>query len=152
MLGVDGGFACRTKRNLVTGHVIDEVKPDQSPVSGHRPLEIGRRNQRARGLKLASRNRIVYEADLGLEDATRYGFEQNFRLIAHINALQGVLLERRYQSPIRLAVVDENHGWTEGRRDHINARPQCQLGNKAACRGSNNGLVQIVLSIGKLIA
>jgi hypothetical protein len=103
-------------------------------------------------LQLASSNRVNHEADLGLEYATRYALEQNFGLIAGTNALQGVLLERRYQSPVPLAVVDENHRRTEGRRDHINARPQCQLGDKAACRGSNNGLVQIVLSIGKLIA
>jgi hypothetical protein len=67
-------------------------------------------------LKLASTNRIDHEADLGLEYATRYALEQNFGLIAGTNALQGVLLERRYQCPIPLSVVDENHGWTEGQK------------------------------------
>src|SRR4029450_5332026 len=90
MLVVNGGFAFRTKRHLITGHVIDEVKPSQSPISGRRPLDI---HQRARGLKLARSDRIDHEADLGLEDATRDALEQNFGLIAGTNALQGVLLE-----------------------------------------------------------
>src|SRR6266699_712409 len=33
MLGVDGGFAGRTKRDLVTRHVIHDVEDGQSPVS-----------------------------------------------------------------------------------------------------------------------
>ena len=71
------------------------------------------------GLQLASSNRVNHEADLGLEDATRYALEQDFSFIPRLNPLQGVLLERRCQSPVPLAVVDENHGRTEGRRDHI---------------------------------
>ena len=35
MLGVNGGFAFRTERHLVSGRVIDECKSDQSPVAGH---------------------------------------------------------------------------------------------------------------------
>jgi hypothetical protein len=40
MLGVDGGLPHRTERDLVTGHVVDNVKDGQSPVSGHRCLNI----------------------------------------------------------------------------------------------------------------
>ena len=149
MLGVDGGFARRTERHLVAGHVIHEVEDGQSPISGHRSPDI---HQRAGALKLAGGNRIDHEADLGLEDATRYALEQDFGLIAGTNALQGVLLECRCQSPVALAVVDENHGRTEGRRDHIHARTQCQLGDEAARGGSNDGLVEIVLRIRELVA
>jgi hypothetical protein len=88
--------------------------------------------QRACGLELAAGNRINQEADPGLEDAARYALEQDFSFIPGLNPLQSVLLKRGCERPILLAVVDENHGWTEGRRDHIHARPQCQLGDKGA--------------------
>src|SRR6516225_10738507 len=91
MFGVDGRLACRTKRNLVTGHVIDDVEDGQSPVSGQRTPDI---HQGARGLKLAARDRIDHDADPGLEYATGYTLEQNFGLIAGVNPLKGVLLER----------------------------------------------------------
>ena len=149
MLRVDGGFAGLPEWNLITRNVIDNVKDGQRPVSGGRTDDICKR---ARALKLAAGNRVNQEADLGLEDAARYALEQNFGFIAGTNPLKRVLLERGRQRPVFLAVVDENHGRTEGRRHHINARPQRELGDKAACGGSNCGLVQIELSVGKFVA
>ena len=125
MVGVDGGFAGRTQRDLVTGHVIDDVEEGESPVFGRRSADFP---YCACGLKLPACNRIDREADLGLEYAARYALEQNFGLIAGKNPLQGVRLERGCQSPISLAVVDKNHGWTEGHGDHLHARPQRELG------------------------
>jgi hypothetical protein len=45
MVGVDGGFAGRTERDLVSGNVIDDVEDGKSPVSGRRTPDI---HQRAR--------------------------------------------------------------------------------------------------------
>ena len=149
MLRVDGGFAGRPEWNLITRNVIDNVKDGQRPVSGGRTDDICKR---ARALKLAAGNRVNQEADLGLEDAARYALEQNFGFIAGTNPLQRVLLECGGQLPVLLAIVDENHGWAEGRRDNIHTRPQRELGDKAARGGSNGGLLQIELSVGKLVA
>src|SRR6516225_6754330 len=108
MIGVDGGFTCRTKRNLIGGGVIDDVEESQGPVCDYRTADI---HERACGLKLAACDRIDHKADLCLEYAARYALEQNFRLVAGANPLQRVLLESGHQSPVSLGVVDENHGW-----------------------------------------
>src|SRR6516165_11817360 len=137
MIGVDSSFARCTKWNLIGGGVIGDVEDGQSPVRGLRTADI---HERARGLKLTARDRIDHEVDLCLEYAARYALEQNFGLVAGTNPLQGVLLESGRQFPVSFGVVDENHGWTEGRRDHVHARPQGKLGDKAACGCSNRSL------------
>src|SRR6516165_7081381 len=147
MIGVDSSFARCTKWNLIGGGVIDDVEDGQSPVRGLRTADI---HERARGLKLTARDRIDHEADLCLEYAARYALEQNFGLVAGTNALQGVLLESGSQSPVSWFVIDENHGWTQGNRDHVHAWPQREFRDKAACGCSNGGLVQIEFSVGKL--
>ena len=148
MFGVDGGLACRTKRNLVGRNVIQNVENGQSPPSGQGAAEV---LHRASGLELASRNRVDDEPDLGLEYTARYALEQNLGFIAFLNPLQAVLLERGCQRAVSWAVVHENHDWTERRRDHIHARPQRDLRNKSASGRSDDGLVEIILSIGKLV-
>src|SRR6516162_7222382 len=77
MFGVDGGLACRTKRNLVGRNVIQNVENGQSPPSGQGAAEV---LHRASGLELASRNHVDDETDLGLEYTARYALEQNFGL------------------------------------------------------------------------
>src|SRR5215475_6017327 len=108
MIGVDSSFTRCTKRNLIGGGVIDDVEDGQSPVRGLRTADI---HQRARGLKLAARDRIDHEADLCLEYAARYALEQNFGVVACTNPLQRVLLESSRQFPVSFSVIDENHGW-----------------------------------------
>src|SRR6516165_10687807 len=108
MLGVDGGFAGRTKRNLIAGYVIYDIEDGQSPVSRHRSFLQG-----ACGLKLAGCDRINHQAYLRLEDAARDALEQNFGLVAGANPLERVLLEGGCQGPVFWAVVDKNHGGTE---------------------------------------
>jgi hypothetical protein len=101
---------------------------------------------------LAGGNRINQEADPGLEDAAWYALEQDFGLSAGADLLKGVLLERGCKFPVFLAVVDENHGWTQGRRDHIHARSQRKLRDEAAGGCTNSGLVQVELRVGKFVA
>jgi len=67
MLGVDGGFACRTKRDLVTRHVIQNVEHGQSSISKHRNADL----LRCLWLEAGRLQSHQLRGTLGLEDAGR---------------------------------------------------------------------------------
>src|SRR6516225_8942474 len=100
-------------------------------------------------VELPSRDCRHYGAHLGLEYATWDRVKSDLRLVACIDPLQGILIERCRQLLITLAGIDERHGGSKLRRNDVHAGSQGDLGHKSRSRRTDRCLVEIELGIGK---
>src|SRR5260221_12555776 len=88
---IDRDLSRCTERDLIAGDVIRDVDDGQCPAAGCPLSEIHERSCR---LDLAGRDRVQDEAHLAPEHATGDGVEGGLGLIAGLDPLQGILLER----------------------------------------------------------
>ena len=82
-----------------------------------------------------------YGTHLGLEYASRHSAKSDFGVVARIDSLQGILIERCRQFLIALASIDECHGRSKLRRNDVHSGSQGDLGHKSRTRRTDRGLI-----------
>ena len=146
VFGVNCDLSRGAKRDLIIAHVVGNID-DSHRTTSSRPRF--RFDERRRTCQLSCRDCIHDDAHLGLEYAARHGVKSNLCIVACLNPLQGILIERRPQLLIALAGIDEQHGGSKLRRDDVHTGSQGDLRHKSRTCRTCRRLIEIELGIGK---